>query len=231
MRGPSIGHTLLVFNAANELPNIEELIDAAVNAGATAVACLRFNTAHLERRTVELWVCKTSRSLAAARTHLITFNTDLQLALGMPLDPRSGLNPVAPYIWLVTRLWNPPCPPLPPAVTFVGPAELPRGSFAGSLWAHELLKPEDVQSVPRARTVIADIAVTGRELLEFRRSASARSAAEFHRDLGTAVLDRARQGVVWTAAQDDRMIGTRVDGGLIRLAARGVGIAPLKRWA
>lgn len=193
------GSRVVVFNAARGFPDTAELISTATRALADVIVLLRFSTEKIPAGTVRRWVRTSSALLCASSVHLVTFNTDLGLALGRRLDLSAGLHDVAPHFWLVVRRWAPPGQ-LPSLVTFVGPSTLGREGISGSLWADELLKPEDLTMMRPSELVIADLEST--PTVPVRRMPGAHSPSMLHPFLGRAVVQRASARTVWAAAPE-----------------------------
>lgn len=190
---------LLACESTSGLPDVAVLIERAACAGAPVIVCLRLSSARVPRTAVASWLVDASRQLLAADAHLLTFDADLALVLGNDFHLTRGLTPIAPHVWLIVRLWTPGSGQQRPLVTFVGPATKGQRRFVGSLWADELLKPEDIDAVRAADTVVTEV-----DILHSRqglgRSLNARRAAEFHERLGWAVIERARPRTVWAWA-------------------------------
>lgn len=188
---------IVVFNAAQRLPDTAELISIATRTRAEIIVLLRFNTAKLPAETVRRWVKASSAQLCASKINLVTFNPDLVLAIGRRLVLSAGLHDVAPHLWLVVRLWA-PADEFPSSVTLVGPSTLPRERLSGSLWADELLKPEDLAMMRPSKVVIADL--ESELTLPVRRTPGVHNPSTLHRFLGPAVVQRASARTVWAAA-------------------------------
>ncbi|WP_152594889.1 hypothetical protein [Microbacterium profundi] len=195
-----IDTAVVVFNAAGGLPDTAELIACATRARADLIVLLRFSTDDLRPETVKRWVQASSDQLRDSGVHLASFNSDLGLALGHPLVLTIGLHPVAPHVWLIVRLWTPPHSTSRAVVTFVGPSAIQQDGLHGSLWADELLKPEDVAAVPPSDVIVADL--EGDLTSPARRTPGARYPSTLHPFLGRAVVQRAFPRVVWAAAPE-----------------------------
>ncbi|MBP5801277.1 hypothetical protein J2D78_04185 [Microbacterium maritypicum] len=192
---------IVVFNAARGLPAPDDLVALATEAGAEIITLLHFSTDHLRAETVKRWVQTSSDQLRTAGVHLASFNADLGLALGHPLVLAAGLHPVAPHMWLIVRRWTPPRrSAAQPVVTFVGPSAVQREGLHGSLWADELLKPEDLAAIPISDVIVADL--EGDLTSPARRTPEARHPSMLHPFLGRAVVQRASARVVWAAAPE-----------------------------
>lgn len=190
---------MVVFNAARGLPDTRELISIATEALADIVVMLQFSTDKMPAETVRHWVRTSSEQLRASSVHLVTFNADLGLALGRRLNLSAGLHHVLPYVWLIVRLWAPP-DQFPSLVSFVGPSTVRPERLSGSLWADELLKPEDLAVMRPSEVVIADLEFTLG--LPVRRTPGAHSPSTLHPFLGRAVVQRAFARTIWAAAPE-----------------------------
>lgn len=190
---------IVVFNAAQRLPDTTELISIATRERAEIIVMLRFNTERMPAETVRRWVKASSAQLCASHIHLVTFNPDLVLAIGRPLVLSAGLHDVAPYLWLVVRLWA-PADEFPSSVTLVGPSTLRPERLSGSLWADELLKPEDLAMMRPSEVVIADLESTLG--VPVCRTPGAHSPSTLHPFLGRAVVQRAFARTIWAAAPE-----------------------------
>ena len=70
--------------------------------------------------------------------------------------------------------------------------------FPGSLWAHELLAPEDAEPRDDAPIVVTDNSVGQIHGAHSRAIHTAETAWLLHAQLGEAVVNRARPRLVWS---------------------------------
>ncbi len=197
MRSLAKMQSLLLLNAAGSLPDSAKLVADATRAKAAVIVVLRLTTTTIPAHRVAQWATETSRELRDTDTHMITFNSDLGLVLSHRLILDSGLHRVAPNLWFVMRHWSTITAPARATVAFVGPSALIRQGFVGSLWASELVRPEDLHDVRQADVVIAD----GDPPPRFARAKPrGRDGASAHALLGYTMMERARSQTIWVAA-------------------------------